>query len=168
MLTTPTDIAVEQTEIGPAITWREELKDVFLQVRNNDYTNKTLPTPEGFSDLHFVWISKIALKIPRGYSMVFTHPLNRFDLPFQTLSGVIDGEFCMYHNGSIPVFFSKTFEGVIPKGTPFAQIILFKTEDWQSEFNENLLKEANDAYTQSCSVSSGWYKKNIWKRKSYD
>ncbi len=35
---------------------------------------------------HNLW----SIEAPQGYSLLFTHPLNRFDLPFTTLSGIVD------------------------------------------------------------------------------
>jgi len=160
------DIAVKQTEGGPSITYSNILGDP-ISIRENDFANSTLPTPEGMSQLHFVWKTYIALKIPTGYSALITHPLNRFDLPFITLSGVADGEFVMPH-GQIPVFFSSTFEGVIEKGTPIAQIFLFKQENWSSEIDKSIIQEGLINSDKAMTTAYGYYKKNFWKKKSYD
>jgi hypothetical protein len=160
------DIAIKQTEGGPSITYSNVLGDpVFL--RDTGSINSTLPVPEGLSELHFVWRTSIALKIPKGYSALITHPLNRFDLPFITLSGVADGEFVMPH-GQIPVFFSNTFEGIIPRGTPIAQVILFKQENWSSKIDKTIIDEAIKTSHVSEATAFGYYKNNIWKKKSYD
>jgi hypothetical protein len=159
------DIAVEQSENGPIISWNYDDFKIITK-RKND-TNTTLPVPSGYSDQHFAWHTQHFYKIPKGYSALVTHPLNRFDLPFQTLSGIVDGEFAVY-DGQLPVFFNSTFEGIIPAGTPIAQIILFKTENWQSELDYNLLEEANINHVKGMMPAFGWYKKNIRKRKSYD
>ena len=165
MIPLPVDIAVKQTEGGPSVSWAD-LSTRYLQVRERE-TNETLPTPEGFSDVHFVWETQLMFKIPKGYSILLTHPLNRVDLPFFTLSGIVDGEFVM-QNGNVPVFFSKTFEGIIPAGTPIAQIIPFKTEDWDSQLDSSILEEGHKNSKKSTMAAYGWYKKNLWKKKKYD
>jgi hypothetical protein len=165
MLPLSVDIAVKQTENGPSITWIDSTKSV-LELRPKE-VNEHLPTPNGFSELHFSWIGKHFLEIPKGYSMLFTHPLNRYDLPFLTLSAVIDGEFSFYP-GRMPVFFSNTFEGVIKAGTPIAQIILFKTENWKNEFDQSIKENGIIQNKKSLNASEGWYKNTIWKKKLYE
>ena len=39
-----------------------------------------------FIKFHNLW----AIEAPEGYAVFFTHPVNRFDLPFTTLSGLVD------------------------------------------------------------------------------
>lgn len=159
----PMDIAIEQTEQGPSISWGDDTKILTLR---NKQPNILLPVPEGHSDLHFAWQIQHCIKIPKGYSAIFTQPLNRFDLPFTTLSGIVDGEFALYA-GEIPVFFSSSFEGVIPEGTPIMQILPFKTENWVSKKDSTIIEEAEKNKKSSARKAFGWYKQNIWKKKIY-
>ena len=166
MITLSTDIAVEQTEGGPSLSWRKDSQ--FPPAKLRDLPgNKTLPVPNGMSDVHFVWVTHNILKIPKGYSFLMTHPMNRYDLPFITMTGIVDGDFTMYE-GQIPFFISSTFEGVIPAGTPIMQILPFKTENWKSKIDTEILKEAEKNKISVTQIYQGWYKKNFWKRKSYD
>jgi hypothetical protein len=161
----PVDIAIKQTEAGPSITWSSEtISPVGFRPTDN---NETLPTPMGCSPLHFVWLTQHAFKIPKGYSALLSHPYNRFDLPFYTLTGVVDGEFNVF-GGNIPVFFSNTFEGIIPAGTPMMQILLFKTENWISEIDNSIYEQSQISKRKSVNSSWGWYKNNIWRKKTYE
>jgi hypothetical protein len=57
--------------------------------------------------------------------------LNRFDLPFTTLTGMVDCD--RYHDNWVhfPVHWhDPTFSGVLPKGTPVAQCVPVKRENW--------------------------------------
>ena len=70
------------------------------------------------------------IKTPKGYSILFIQPMHR-DSAFSILPGVVDTD--TYHN---PVNFpfvlnDITYEGLIPAGTPIAQIVLFKREAWK-------------------------------------
>jgi hypothetical protein len=71
------------------------------------------------------------IEAPPGYSLLFTHPVNRTDLPFTTLTGLIDCD--RFHN-SPPNFPARwhdaDFSGVLPKGTPIAQCLPVKRESW--------------------------------------
>jgi hypothetical protein len=75
------------------------------------------------------------IQAPEGYSLLVTHPVNRGDLPFTTLTGLVDCD-SYYHN---PLHFparwsDPDFNGVLPKGTPVAQCLPVKREIWVSEF----------------------------------
>lgn len=88
--------------------------------------------PQGYYQEHFAWYPDWAVELPEGYSALYTHPLNRFDLPFFMTIGIIDND-KVNLPGTMPFFIAKGFEGTIPAGTPYAQIIPFKREDWKSE-----------------------------------
>ena len=57
-----------------------------------------------------------------GVSLLFTHPLNRADLPFLTLSGLVDCD--RYTDGFVhfpALWVDPGFAGRLPAGTPVAQ-----------------------------------------------
>ena len=80
-----------------------------------------------------MWSFDFSLKTPKGYSVLFCHPLNRFELPFQTFSGVVETD--EYNQGThFPFYIKKLNVGeiiIIKKGTPIVQIIPFKRENWK-------------------------------------
>jgi hypothetical protein len=76
---------------------------------------------------HNLW----TIEAPPGWSLLFTHPVNRFDLPFTTLTGLVD---CDRFQG-LPIHFpahwrDEAFQGVLAKGTPVAQCIPIRRERW--------------------------------------
>lgn len=63
------------------------------------------------------------LEAPEGVSLLFVHPLNREDLPFRTLSGLVDSD--IFKDGYVhfpALWTAPEFEGVLPAGTPVAQV----------------------------------------------
>ncbi|MFB6417045.1 MULTISPECIES: hypothetical protein [Bradyrhizobium] len=71
------------------------------------------------------------IEAPDGYALYFTHPVNRFDLPFTTLTGLVDCD--RYHDNWIQFpahWHDMSFNGVLPRGTPVAQCIPVKREKW--------------------------------------
>jgi hypothetical protein len=120
------DVLVTQYPEGPQLSWGNT-PEAPLTTRLTDAA-PNFPLYEGFSDTHFIWRTPHILKLPKGYSAIYTHPFNRYDLPFLTLSAVVDADWAV-GGGNIPFFVSKTFEGVIPRGTPIIQIIPFKREE---------------------------------------
>ena len=62
---------------------------------------------------HNLW----SIEAPEGYSLLFTHPVNRFDLPFTTLSGLVDCD--RYRDNWIHFpahWHDLNFNGVLPNG----------------------------------------------------
>jgi hypothetical protein len=160
------DLGVESTPEGDVnFTWNDKDVDT-VRVRTKDGT-ETLPAPVGYYDHRFAWNTQTAFEVPKGYCFLFTHPLNRMDLPFYTLSGVVDGPF-ISSGGDLPFFLKEGFNGVIPQGTPIAQVIPFKRENWTSEWVPELWDKAKHHWWWSNSTAIGWYKKNIWKKKTYN
>jgi hypothetical protein len=127
LLTTPVDLIVKHVDGAPFVTWKVAAESTVSS--RDPGAHDFVPVPSGHFDINFVWAIHTAFRVPIGYSLVFTHPLNRFDLPFTTLSGVIDGGFSMPWAAKIPFFLKNDFEGIIPMGTPYAQIIPFKNNE---------------------------------------
>ena len=123
-------------------------------------------SPE-YHDQPYKWINHFIAKTPKGYSTLLTHPINRMDLPFYTLSGIVETDkFELPIN--FPFFIRKDFKGVIPAGTPIAQLLPFKRSNWKSEVEDQ--KETKlPAYRFTMhNPPFGFYKKNFWTRKKYE
>jgi hypothetical protein len=74
---------------------------------------------------------------PPGYSVLFTHPVNRPDLPFTTLTGLVDCDEFRFSPIHFPARWNDAdFNGVLPKGTPIAQCMPMKRESWNADFTE--------------------------------
>ena len=64
------------------------------------------------------------IRLDPGWSLFVTHPVNRDDLPFRLLSGMVDCD--LFHEVGIlfpAVWLDPAFEGVLPRGMPVAQCI---------------------------------------------
>ena len=125
----------------------------------------TIPRPAGHEQNHLVWSGNWGWKTPKGYSTLITHPLNRFDLPFTTLSAIVDtDEYNAW--GNIPWFIKTGFEGVIPAGTPYAQLIPIKRDKWvyaqDWTATEGVVQQSNKTRR-----GSGVYRKLWRKEKDY-
>jgi hypothetical protein len=160
----PGDLLVHRDERGVGFFWNEQPDP--MQVRPKDMA-VTLPRPHGHDKDLYAWTFHWAAITPPGYSLLVTQPLNRFDLPFTTTSGIMDGDkFSL--GGEIPFFLEKDFVGVIPAGTPIAQLIPIKREYWTSEVlshNQSFIK--TQMYNTARYLYGG-YKKHIWVKKSYE
>jgi hypothetical protein len=75
------------------------------------------------------------IEAPPGYSLLFTHPINRPDLPFTTLTGLIDSD--TFHDIAMSFaarWHDPNFNGVLPKGTPVVQCLPVKRDSWSADF----------------------------------
>jgi antitoxin (DNA-binding transcriptional repressor) of toxin-antitoxin stability system len=114
------------------------------------------------------FINPWVIKTPPGYSTLFLPPLNSFELPFQVLSGLVETD--TYYR---PVHFPTLCllrpgqTVTLKRGTPIAQVIPMKREDWTSqavawdaaarqEIEQTMLENRQD-----------FYKDRHWKKKSY-
>lgn len=114
----------------------------------------------------YKWINNFYMQTPKGYSTLFIHPLNRGDLPFVSLSAVVDtDDFPL--SVQFPFFIKKGFSGIIPAGTPIIQAIPFKRDDWKSDFgNENESYKYKE-FWKWFNPPMAKYKRFFWKKKSY-
>lgn len=160
-----TDIQVEDDgHGGKKISWMHVPDPVYLRDPNN---NKTIPTPTGHvSDAPMTWVLPFYIKTPPGYSCIISHPINRFDLPFTTYTGIVDTDTTLYP-GFAPFYLKSDFTGIIKRGTPIMTVFPFKRDNWKSERDDSIIKEGLKQKFESAAVLSGFYKKNIWKKKEF-
>lgn len=162
-IVTPFDIYVTETEEGNvSIRWNgTDSFNEFVGERPIEL-GSTIPRPAGHYPNGFVWASVWGWKTPKGYGSLVTHPLNRHDLPFTTLNAYVDSD-AFNANGNIPFFIKQGFNGVIPAGTPFAQIIPVKRDKWFMWVDDGVLNktQAQGAEVRNPETS---YKKKYWKK----
>ena len=157
------NIYVEQTPDGPVIRCKVEPSPVAVR---SPMSTDPMPPPSGYNPEHFIWQTLAAVHIPAGYSAIFTHPFNRFELPFITLTGIVDGDFYM-HGGNIPFYIKEGFEGVIPEGTPIMQIIPFLRENWVLKKNKYAWNIASLNTVGVDYKNGSWYRRKKWQKKIY-
>ena len=165
MIVLPYDIYVKNIDGSPFLFWANEMPNT---PSFRDSPGDVNLVPAGHFPKEFVWRTNVAWTVPKGYSALFTHPLNRHDLPFTTLSAVIDGGLAVSPVNNVPFYVKVGFEGLIPQGTPIAQIIPFRQENWKSEKKDGLNDLALSHNNLAMSVFKGWYKKTFWVKKEYN
>jgi len=104
-----------------------------------------------------------------GFSTLFTHPLNRLDLPFRTLSGLVDTD----GFDALPVHFpmiwvDRDFDGTLAAGTPVAQCVPVRREALELDVAAMTAAEheAAQALKRSLKSERGYYKTHM--RRQHD
>lgn len=122
-----------------------------------------------FYDIEFVWQLQWKPILPDGWSIMLTHPINRIDLPFTTLTGIVDAD--IYNHGTtanFPFYLNNNFEGVIPKGTPIYQLIPIKRSDWNSNIKTYSQEEMDKREKEVKGHFPGAYRKLFWQKKKFN
>jgi len=121
---------------------------------------------QGYDKLEFNWMPYWGVETPKGYSCLFTHPINRLDLPFYTLGGVLDTD-GWGAAGNQPFLLKKDWSGTIPFGTPFLQVIPFKRDNWKSIINKEMINKQTEKMLMRGRFLRDYYKKHLWESKTY-
>ncbi len=168
VLKTPCDITFFKTSTGSI--------DVKIDdVRHKDFCTRRLAMPqfehpEGFYKDHFAWYSEWGIELPEGYSALFMTPMNRFDLPFMNTTGIVDSD-KVHLLGTFPFFIAKDWEGTVPAGTPYLQVLPFKRENWNHQLEFLDQKEIYDKMIENMKFyrqpDGGIYKNHVWTRREY-
>jgi hypothetical protein len=168
VLTTPMDIFVSKNEDGTLkLGWNSpEIFNDFISERTKALGEK-MPRPPAHYPNHLAFKGFWGMKTPRGWSLLVVHPLNRHDLPFTITSGIMDSD--KYStSGNIPFFIKEDFIGVIPAGTPFAQLIPIKRAKWKSIKNDQGIVYLDSLQGSTVRMPGKSYKKLFWQKKEYN
>lgn len=132
ILFTPVDVWISQRDGEPWYEWPSYGPIQFHPVEQAP----THPNRNGHKTSYPKWINPWAIKTEPGYSVMFVQPFHRESI-FNILPAVVDTD--QYDS---PVNFpfvlnDVTYKGIIPAGTPMAQVIPFKRESWQMEIGND-------------------------------
>lgn len=153
----PADVYVSQKEGAPYYEWSNLGLVQFHPVEQAPLHPKSsgLPYPK--------WINPWAIKTAPGYSALFVQPFHR-DSVFTILPGLVDTDTYSAAVNFPFVLNDINFEGMIPAGTPLAQVIPIKRDVWKMEFSEI---DSNRISTRLQSKMFDRYKSLFWHKKEY-
>lgn len=156
------DVYVKQTDFFPHYYWPSYSPISFHDVKQADKHPKKSEYP------YPKWMNPWSIKTDSGYSCLFISPMHQDNNIFTILPGIVDTD--SYIN---PVNFPFTlndpkFEGLIPAGTPIAQVIPFKRDSFEMKIGKE--KDVNSVIKFSSVYSNKWvnnYKSKFWHKKQY-
>jgi hypothetical protein len=165
ILPLPADIVVSKKEVdGTTMQWFEWAN--FNLVGFHPVEQAPLH-PEKKPHPYIKFNNPWSIKTPPGYSCLFIQPLHR-EAPFTVLAGVVDTDTYINTVNFPLVINDPDFEGLIPQGTPMAQVIPFKREEWKMSFGDQQDYEkaiSNKQLLMSKFFDS--YKTKFWHKKDY-
>lgn len=126
VLYTYTDVWVSQKDGMPWYEWPSFGPIQFHPVEQAP----NHPNRNGHQASYPKWINPWSIQTPPGYSVLFIQPMHRESM-FTILPGIVDTD---QYNSAVNFPFvlnNINYEGLIPAGTPMAQVIPFKRESWE-------------------------------------
>ena len=163
IIETPYDIYVRQTPEGPYFQWGEMAAIAFQnyeQFQNHPYSRDI--------DYAVRIVHPWSIKTPKGWSVLVCEPQHHEPSPIICANGIVDTDkFSLPFNMFLKLR-NPNFEGMIPAGTPFVQVIPFKRENWTSKLGgkKEKAKYASD-FRKFNTVFFDRYKKFWWSKKEY-
>ncbi len=170
MILLPCDIQVE----AGVFRWDWELPE--LTVAGHPRSPLSFHPPAQVTGTPFLADDALVLKfnsfwtveLDAGWSLFATHPVNRHDLPFCLLSGMVDADKFNDAGINFPAVWSDAgFSGVLPRGTPVAQCFVVPRERPELIF-DTLSGESATRYSDTVAkvlASPNVYRKNYRQRK---
>jgi hypothetical protein len=138
VLVLPCDVAVAP---GMKFSWDWPLPE--LSVQGHPRAPLSFHIPEQLAGSPLAHGARSALKfnsfwtieLEAGWSLLAMHPINRDDLPFRTVTGIVDADRFNDVGINFPaVWVDEQFTGVLSKGTPIAQCCAVPREAPQLSF----------------------------------
>lgn len=110
-----------------------------------------------------------SIQTPPGYSCLIMPPVHSTNTYFTILEGVVDTDKFIVSVNFPFVLNDVNFNGVIPAGTPMAQVIPFKRESWKLELgNDNDISEINKNLSKLKTKVYDRYKGMFWSKKEFN
>ena len=170
----PFDLTIAITPTGNQLLWKsEEEKDrlsKYTIVESHDSSQYPGAPFSQFKVIKFYnpWI----VETSPNTSCMFVPPLNRPELPYVPLSGIVDTD--QYFNTvNLPCVFPGLDVGHqinLKMGTPMIQVIPFKRQEWKSSITnlkEGVLTRAHETREDMRNDRKEWYRRKKWQKKSY-
>jgi hypothetical protein len=153
------------TEQAQVTQWSQFIEYPFIQSHGFEQFSNYPNIEKGVAAKKFV--NPFAIVTPKGYSCLFSQPMHQDYSPIKIFEGIVDTD--KQHIVNLPfIYVDPNFEGVIPAGTPIAQITPFKRESWKFEIDNK--KDIESYKKQKRSLGSNifaQYRDFFWTRKEY-
>jgi hypothetical protein len=107
------------------------------------------------------------IQTPKGYSCLFIQPVHRESV-FTIMTGIVDTD-TYFGNINFPFTLTDpTFEGIIPKGTPWVQVIPFKRTSWERKLGnkEDRVRTQNHNF-EIRTTFFDYYRRKFHMKKEY-
>jgi len=157
------DLWIDTTQQQPSFQTTRAISN-FISTHNIEQYY-TYPFASDFYPQAYKFTHEWVVETPKGWSSMFIHPLYHDELPFRSLTSIVDTD-KFPAVVSVVFFLKKNFKGLIPKGTPITQVIPFKREKFVAQYKIDNGSYINKWYRAATSFFDV-YKNNFRETKEY-
>lgn len=162
ILKTPVDINITRNELGePQFNYFQ--LDVIQQHISEQAPDYPANIKSSIPKLMNYW----SIKTKKGYSCLFVPPMHHENV-IQILPGVVDTDSIETLVHFPFLILDDSFTGIIPAGTPIAQVIPFKREEWKMNIGKPNPSSGNEFIFKVRSRFYDGYRSIFWNRKKFD
>ncbi len=111
------------------------------------------------------------IELEEGWSLMVVHPINRDDLPFRLITGLVDADRFSDVGINFPaVWIEPDFTGILPRGTPIAQCypVPRQATTLVCEVMSEAHRSRYDALTSKIMAENGVYRKGFRSKRRSD
>jgi antitoxin (DNA-binding transcriptional repressor) of toxin-antitoxin stability system len=160
----PFDVALEMDDDGVPLRMRWPPEATFQPITGHAPEQVGGPNPPFDRAAPLKWINPWRIKVPEGYSVLFTHPFNHFELPFRVFSGVVD---CDHFQTTVNFPFVWTAGGgsfTLKKGMPIAQLVPIRRDALVSNLEVRARTDA-EAEEQAAAEQQKYHSESAYTRR---
>lgn len=161
------EIYIKTNDDCSSFEWKCNYEKPIIETHNASQLNNE-KHPE-FPKPPLKFMNYWSIKVPNGWSVLFTPPLNRTDDRFVCFSGIVD---CDNYEEFInfPFFWTKpNFDGILPVGTPLVQVIPIHRKSFEMEYNAHPFSKNEWKVIERGrairKTNESWYRNKLWTRK---
>lgn len=162
ILRTYVDVQVTQHDGAPYYQWPSLNPVGFHPIEQAAHhpANNGAPYPK--------WYSPWAIRTEPGYSCLFVPPMHNPNGIFTILPGIVDTDTYLGPVNFPFVLNDVRWEGIIPAGTPMAQVIPFRRESFRMVMGgDDERKQQQRNVTRLRTYWFNSYKRQFWSRKTF-
>lgn len=163
IIETQYDVLIKHESDNWDLSWKTQ--ETVFEVHAE--SSQKIETPYGYYPRVAKYMYNRIPITPKGYSSLIISPIGYNQLPFKALAGVVDTDVNI-SAFALPVWVSKNHKGIVEQGTPIAQIIPFKRDNWEVvsdyfEDGEYYIQEQNSFGRYAVNH----YAKKIFQKKKF-
>ena len=110
------------------------------------------------------------VEVESGFALMVVHPINRDDLPFRTVTGLVDADQFSGVGINFPAVWTQpAFSGTLPRGTPVAQCFAVPREppSLHCEPMSAVQQQRYDALAEQVQAGPGVYRKRYRVKRDF-
>lgn len=163
------DVEIITNDDASGLTWKSN----FYKPMVETHSPQQIGTPEAQHPHSpkppMKFLNYWAMRVPKGWSILFVPPLNRPDFRFECISGLVDADGYFEFINFPFLFLEKGYTGILKQGTPLVQAIPVKRDALLTKFNVRAFTQKDlddlELTRKRRKAHESYYRDSVWERK---